>query len=140
MQHILFSVISAIIGINILVVSAQRETNQAPEFEHYDVESVYDVDATPYLYKEATPSNGTERISQLTEEILPLERKAISESTDSPVATISASLTPTMPVSISPIQSPSPTGTLTGSPTPTDSISITPTGIETISISPTPTL
>jgi hypothetical protein len=138
MQHILFSVISAIIGINILVVSAQQEGNKIPEFEHYTVESVYDIDATPYIYKEVSTIKPEPEIEisiepniepQISKEPKPSE----SIAPESPTQTITNTPTATS----SPVQTVSPTpteGIISGQPTATP----TPT-ISTVLLEATPT-
>jgi hypothetical protein len=132
MQHILFSIISAIIGINILVVSARQETNQTPEFEHYDGESIVDINATPYLYKEAAPTESKTISMESEVEEASIEPR-ISETVLSVTPIVIESTTPPITGTLTPTSSP--TGTpvaVSGSPTPTPSVTIS-------SVTPTPT-
>lgn len=144
MQHFLFSVISAIIGINILAASARQETNQTPEFEHYNVESIVEINATPYEYKEITPTakledseKGDERADQeLRLENITPETQTVSQTTSiTPTITITETITP----SATPTESTTPTVTTTPSLTTTITPTETPTIQKVTLIEPTPT-
>lgn len=130
MQHILFSLVSAIIGIHFLVVSARNENSEIPSFEHYDVESIV-ANATPMPYADIAYESKKNTVS-------------LNGPADSDVPPVIAqkeaeSVTP-IPVTESPSPTITPTITLTVTPTCTEaSCNITTTPTPSISVSPSVT-
>lgn len=135
MQHLLFSLASAIVGINFLLASGSVDT-ETPSFEHYDLESVVALDATPMPYKDIIYERRTDQVGFVTslDETKEIEVKVNEESSILSSPTI-ATTTVTPSVTVTVTQTPSPTPTCQEG---TCEPSITSTPTATITQTPTP--
>jgi hypothetical protein len=124
MQHLLFGLFSAFIGINLLAVSAAQEKGSLPTFDQIHIEDVFvendsvDTATIPAPLKDGlmeaptTPSAGPSNLQEDTENISTITPSPFEiTATTTPSPTISVALEPTITPEVSP--------TATGTPSPT---------------------